>query len=190
MSRHLRGRMPREWYDLLKAWVATTVIFSILFSPDAVFRMLPTAAVIVALAFVGHELAHRYMARSYGCWAEFRSNDQMLVLGIFMSFLGFVFLAPGAVMFTGAVTEKQRGKISYAGPAVNLGLALLFGLINGMVPLGGLLGTAVVLGFKVNAWLAFFNLLPLPYFDGQKVWAWNRTVYAVSIGLSLALVFL
>ena len=36
-------------------------------------------------AFVLHELAHKFSARKYGCWAEFRASPSGLRFGVFLS---------------------------------------------------------------------------------------------------------
>jgi Zn-dependent protease len=51
----------------------------------------------------------------------------------------------------------------------------------------GLLRTVFIMGLTINALLAVFNLIPFAMFDGKKVYRWNRTVYYVTLGFSLAL---
>jgi Zn-dependent protease len=34
-----------------------------------------------------------------------------------------------------------------------------------------------VIGMEINAWLAFFNLIPWGNFDGFKVFHWNKKVW-------------
>ena len=51
----------------------------------------------------------------------------MLVLAILMSFFGFIFAAPGAVVIKASyIHPSKNGKISLAGPLTNIILALLF----------------------------------------------------------------
>jgi Zn-dependent protease len=50
----------------------------------------------------------------------------MLLLALGMSFLGFVFAAPGAVHIKGYINKMQNGIFSLAGPLMNLILALVF----------------------------------------------------------------
>ena len=78
------------------------------------------------MAFLLHELGHKLVAQKYGCQAEFRSFDQMLILAVIMSFFGFILAAPGAVLIQGRVSRKQNGIISATGPGVNLSLAVMF----------------------------------------------------------------
>ena len=109
-----------ELRDLLKAWVALSLAFAILLSPalfqfSFLFSFL-MAGVTVGLGFLLHEAAHKIVAQRYGCFAEFRSFDMMLVLALVMALFGFILAAPGAVMIRGSVSAAQHGKISAAGP--------------------------------------------------------------------------
>ena len=66
--------------------------------------------------------------------------------------------------------------ISAAGPATNMVLAVFFAvLLATPSPLLRLFGAT---GFLVNAMLGMFNMIPLPGFDGSKVLAWNKVIYA------------
>ena len=117
-----------EIKDILKAWIAVSIAFGILLSSsisDFYFKFI-IASLTVGVGFLFHELGHKVVAQRYGCFAEFRSFDNMLLLAIAMSFFGFVFAAPGAVMISGRVTASRNGKISAAGPLVNIALALIF----------------------------------------------------------------
>ena len=63
---------------------------------------LPVMLLGIGPAFVLHEIGHKIIAKKYGCWAEFRADPKGLRFGIMLSFfLGFVFMAPGAVMVSG-----------------------------------------------------------------------------------------
>ena len=56
---------------------------------------------------------------------EFRGS-QGLAFGVLLAaLLGFLFMAPGAVMVAGVVTRRQNGHIAVAGPLVNLGLFIV-----------------------------------------------------------------
>ena len=52
---------------------------------------------------------------------------QGLILAIVTAAFGFVFAAPGAVYIQGEyISKEENGKISIAGPLINIGLAILF----------------------------------------------------------------
>lgn len=169
-----------ELRDFLKAWAAISLSFSILITkttPIPFFSALLISAVTVGTGFLLHEIGHKIVAQRYGCFAEFRSFDQMLILAIFMSFLGFIFIAPGAVMISGFVSKARNGKISTAGPLTNVLLAILFFVIA-LNFKNGLVASISSYGFRINSWIALFNMIPLFNFDGKKILCWNKGVYA------------
>jgi len=143
----------------------------------------------VGTAFVLHELGHRYMATRYGAHARYQMWTIGLVAAILLAvFLDFVFAAPGAVYIYGKeLTRNQSGRVALAGPAVNILLCLLFALAAGTA-YGA--GDVLLVGARVNAFLAAFNLLPMDPFDGAKVMRWNKSMWAAAFALSAILVLL
>ncbi|MFP4000639.1 MAG: site-2 protease family protein [Thermoplasmata archaeon] len=139
----------------------------------------------VGTAFIFHELAHRKLARSYGCWAEFRMWRWGLMMALLFSFFGFVFAAPGAVMIRGNITRKQNGKISAAGPATNWVVGSLFLAASYVVGMSGMWLLHFILAFVayVNLFLGGFNLLPIGPLDGRKIFGWSVKNYILLAGL-------
>ncbi len=182
----------REIRDLIKAWLAISIAFGIVLRGSlgvSFYEVFIIAAVTVGTAFIFHEMGHKLVAQKYGCFAEFRSFDQMLILAVIMSFFGFVFAAPGAVMISGPVGIRRNGKISAAGPGVNIVLAVFFLSIL-LIPATGILFVIAFYGFFINSWIALFNLIPIGNFDGRKVLRWNKTVYGIMVAVALGLLFL
>ncbi|MEM2121524.1 MAG: site-2 protease family protein [Candidatus Woesearchaeota archaeon] len=171
-----RGFSSIEIKHLLLSWLIISVIFYNAFKIPIIYSLLT-----VGLGFLVHELSHRFVAKKQKLYAEYRADFLMLLVSFFISFAGIVFLAPGGVIILGNVTRKKNGIISLSGPLSNLVLAFLFLIIK--TPLSEY-------GFMINTWLAFFNLLPFPGFDGSKVLAWNKVIYAITAFFALALVFI
>ena len=175
----------KEIVDITKAWLAITVAFAIVLSKSELsfVQAVLVSAVAVGLGFLLHELGHKIVAQYYRCFAEFRSFDSLLLLAIAMSFFGFVFAAPGAVMIHGYVNKERNGKISIAGPAINIALALVFLILT------FIFGSNIVLmyGFRINVWLALFNMIPFGNFDGAKIFRWNKKLYFAFVALTFAL---
>ena len=142
------------------------------------------------LGFVLHELAHKFVAQHYGCIAEFRAFDKMLYLAVGLAaVIGWIFAAPGAVMIAGRISKNKYGKVSLAGPMVNIVFALIF-MGFSFLFVGEFVGKIIAFGFLINAWLALFNMLPVWVLDGKKVLSWNKTVYFITLGICIALVVL
>jgi Zn-dependent protease len=178
-----------ELIDLIKAWLAISIAFAILLrsslpSPNFLISFM-VASLSVGFGFIAHELAHKVVAQKYGCQAEFRSWDKMLILAVVMSFFGFIIAAPGAVMISGPVGKKRNGKISAAGAIANLIVAGLF-LSLLLIPVTGVFFLIARYGFMINTWLALFNMLPIGIFDGKKVLNWSKPVYATIVIVSIA----
>jgi Zn-dependent protease len=182
----------KEIRDLLKAWVAISLAFALVLRHGiglSFYQTFILSAVTVGTGFLLHEMGHKITAQRYGCFAEFRSFDLMLILAVLMSFFGFVLAAPGAVMISGPVGIRRNGIISAAGPIVNLALAFLFLLTFFMIPIG-LWRTIAFYGFFVNSWLALFNMIPIWNLDGAKVLRWNKKAYGAIVAAALLFLFL
>ncbi|MBU1201931.1 MAG: hypothetical protein KJ583_00400 [Nanoarchaeota archaeon] len=187
----------QEIHDLIQAWILLSLAFAILLSGGAFFSSIMItkfilAALTVGVGFLFHELAHKVMAQRYGCFAEFRASIQMLVLAIIMSFFGFLFAAPGAVIISGHVSKSQYGKIAVAGPIMNLIIVAIFGIL---LLVANYFSIAVLqsissYGIWVNAFLAFFNMMPFFVLDGKKVLQWSKKIYVAVIIPTAVVLFL
>ncbi len=181
----------KEINDLLKSWIAISLAFAIVFNRDlfssTFLSTLLMSSIVVGGAFLLHEMGHKFMAQKYNYWAEFRSFDKMLLLAILMSFLGFVFAAPGAVMIHGYhITKEKNGKISAAGPLVNFILALFFIILL----LLGINHEIVTFGIWVNILIGLFNMIPFGNFDGKKILSWDKKVYYSMLASGFVLLFI
>ena len=185
---------PRERRDLLIAWLAISIAFTLIYIrgginvAELVFFFV-MSLITVGVAFVLHELAHKFSAMRYGYWAEFQKDNQMLLVAVVMAALvGIVFAAPGATYIYGNATRTENGRISAAGPVTNLLLCIPFAALW---LLGGeLLAIVGLVGLRVNAMIATFNMLPISILDGRKVLAWNPAVFAVLMAASLGVLIL
>ena len=187
----------REEFDLFIAWIAISLAFAIIFlreigraDPVIALTFLALSLFTVGIGFILHEMAHKFTAMKYGFWAEFRKDNMMLVVAVALAALvGVVFAAPGATVIydtTGrGISREQNGKISAAGPIVNLLLCIPFaGLLiysSGGQSLNGTIIPIGTIGLQVNAMIAAFNMLPVSVLDGKKVWAWNKGIFLVLI---------
>lgn len=180
---------PDEIRELLKAWFALSLAFTIVqvgIGNHLFVNYFAISALTVGIAFLVHELSHKFLAQRYGCLAFFQAFNWGLVLAVAGSFFGFIFAAPGAVMIAGVVSQEENGKIAAAGPISNLILAAGFWV------LANIFGQNILFsaGFQINAWLAFFNLLPVWQLDGLKVMNWDTKIWGILIAVAGFLTFL
>ncbi len=142
-------------------------------------------------AFIVHELAHKFVARHYGCWAEFRADPNGLRTGVLIAFfIGFLFMAPGAVMVAGNVNRRQNGMIALAGPASNLVLWAIGLPAFLLFQNAGILSEIIFLWMAANSILGAFNMLPFGPLDGRKIKNWSEPVFWASLAIALGLVYL
>ena len=151
------------------------------------FEVLGISLIAVGPGFVLHELSHKFTARRYGYWAEFRMWPAGLLLALATSMIGFIFAAPGATYYSGLnVTKQESGKISIAGPLTNVAVALVF--VPLLVFAGGFWGYLGYYGVFINVWLALFNMIPIAMLDGAKVFSWSKSRWML-LFVPLAIIF-
>lgn len=150
-----------------------------------------TIAIIIALimSIVLHEMAHGYAADWLGdptARLQGRLSPNPLVhIDLLGSIIvpALLFISNAGILFGWAkpvpynpynLRDPKWGeaKVAAAGPAVNLGLALLFGLLIRFSDVLGLNAAFIELSsyiVYINILLAFFNLIPMPPLDGSKI---------------------
>ncbi|MEF8879926.1 MAG: site-2 protease family protein [Candidatus Thermoplasmatota archaeon] len=183
----------KEIFHLLIAMGVLTIAFAFALAPfpplshvDSVLFNLPLAFLAIATAFVCHELAHKYMGQKYGYRSEFRMYKMGLLLALFLGVAtGIVFAAPGAVRIFGNPNHEESGKLATAGPLTNIVIALM--ALGVMLISVGFVREIAFFVLFINAFLAFFNLLPFGPLDGRKVFRWNKIVWIVLIAISVTL---
>ncbi|GBF35890.1 site-2 protease family protein [Methanofervidicoccus abyssi] len=176
-----------EIRDLVISTVAIALIFAwpgrgfyIFNDPVFLYRFI-IAILIVGSSFIFHELAHRTVARYFGAYSEFRAWFEGLAIALILKILiGFTFIAPGAVyIFKDYLTSEESGIIALSGPLSNVFLAILFSVFSIFLPPFTIISHILYFGVYINLYLAAFNLLPVPPFDGFKVLSWNPIIWAI-----------
>jgi Zn-dependent protease len=163
--------------------------------PLEVLEVFLLTLLVIGTGFLGHELAHKFSAQRYGCWAEFKLWTVGAIMALLFAVISqgtFIFAAPGAVYiasrssyFGEGIDRKANGVISLVGPMVNIAAAAIFGTaLAGSTALG--FGDIVIghafhflrVGAQINIWLGAFNMIPFFILDGQKVYTWDRRIWA------------
>ena len=138
-------------------------------------------------SFLGHEIMHKLVSVRRGFYALFRIYPAGALVTLITAVLPIPFkvIMPGAVVFSGSAGPRDVGLIALAGPVFNISFAAV------------LLGLNLVTGYwmldaiaQLNLFLAFFNLLPIPPLDGEKVFRWSVKVWAAVFASALAFMLL
>lgn len=183
-----------EIRDLLISLVIIILVFSFRPFPHLGidFSKLPYFALIATVAFLFHELAHKFVAMRFGCMAIYKIWPIGIFYALALMSIGIPFVALGAIMiypyFFGRwgykekrLTTNESGLIAMSGPATNLFFAILFSLFLNN-------GRFFEMLVYVNAWIAFFNLVPIKPLAGTKILEWRIWVWGLMIAISGVLI--
>jgi Zn-dependent protease len=201
------GKFSRvEITQILISMGVLTFIFGLVFSGNNIyyalvgngfnFELLPFG---LGLAFLGiftafffHEISHKFMAQKFGLWAEYRMFSKGLTFAFLLGiFTPFVFAAPGAVMFMGGAKEHETGRIAMVGPLTNIIIAgVTYVLYIFVFFESAILAPVFAFICIINAFIAFFNLLPFGPLDGVKILRWNATVWIIMLIASISILML
>ena len=166
-------------------------LFVVMDDPSILITTLTLAFAAVMTGFLLHELAHKWMAQQYGCWAEYRGNKNGLYFALAMSAFGFLLAAPGAVMVSGRITDRQNGIIAAVGPLTNIAIAIvalpIYIFTAGLDWPISLLGELARFIIVINLILGGFNMIPVQPLDGSKVIMWSKPAYLGIIAAIFAL---
>ena len=142
------------------------------------------ALYITVPAIMLHELMHKFIALALGVKdAIFHASYFGLFLGVFLKLIHspFIMFVPGYVAITGA-SALQNTLTAFAGPAANL---LLFAgakiMLDRKKRLTRNQALLLYLTKQINLFLFIFNMLPIPPFDGSKVFAGIYTLITQAI---------
>lgn len=145
-----------------------------------------TWVVVITFSICCHEVAHAWMAAHEGdytaCRQGYLTLNPLKVMGpMSLIALAMFGVAWGAVPVNRAQFRRPASQflVSFAGPASNLILAVLFALLAGLVGSRGLRSEDLKDAYKMllyagtmsNLFLFLFNMLPLPMLDGWDVFA-------------------
>ncbi|MBI2134671.1 M50 family metallopeptidase [Candidatus Woesearchaeota archaeon] len=163
-SRFFR-RQPQEGYDPLSYYKKNPIIEDIKYG-----------AIIAAPAVVLHELTHKFVAMGFGAQATLHAPSlfgipygmYLLVIILIQMNFPLLFFVGGYVSHT-ALPPLASSIVAFSGPLTNLilwlvGISLIkYSLIDRKYY------KTIGLMAKLNLFFFAFNMIPIPGFDGSKV---------------------
>jgi|TARA_B100001094_G_scaffold83597_1_gene79944 Zn-dependent protease len=144
--------------------------------PEVLVLLIP----VLLFALVFHEFSHGWVANKLG--DPTAKNQGRLTLNpvahldpvgsMMILFVGFGWAKPVPVDSRYlADPRKDMMKIAFAGPASNLFLALVGGIIIRLTGYSGSLTSMLILFTQINISLAVFNMIPIPPLDGSQIFS-------------------
>lgn len=145
-------------------------------SPEVLVLLIP----VLLFALVFHEFSHGWVANKLG--DPTAKNQGRLTLNpiahldpigsMMILFVGFGWAKPVPVDSRYlANPRKDMMKIAFAGPASNLLLAFLGGILIRLTGYAGPLTSMLILFTQINISLAVFNMIPIPPLDGSQIFS-------------------
>ena len=145
-------------------------------SPEVLVLLIP----VLLFALVFHEFSHGWVANKLG--DPTAKNQGRLTLNpiahldpigsMMILFVGFGWAKPVPVDSRYlANPRKDMMKIALAGPASNLLLAFLGGILIRLTGYVGPLTSMLILFTQINISLAVFNMIPIPPLDGSQIFS-------------------
>ena len=145
-------------------------------SPEVLVLLIP----VLLFALVFHEFSHGWVANKLG--DPTAKNQGRLTLNpmahldpigsMMILFVGFGWAKPVPVDSRYlANPRKDMMKIAFAGPASNLLLAFIGGILIRITGYAGPLSSMLILFTQINISLAVFNMIPIPPLDGSQIFS-------------------
>jgi len=159
------------------AYLFSGFISKIPFRGNSLKETLIISAVVTAPAVILHELAHKFTAMILGYQATFYAFYNtfptlvLAVVSIGLRFINspFIFIVPGFVGIPLTSSPLETSIIAFAGPFTNLLIYLVAVVIIKTKKLTRKQLLIAHLTKRINIFLFFFNMIPIGFFDGYKV---------------------
>ena len=166
----------RELLDVVIMTVAVGYIFMDLFSRHPIGfdkRAFIFSCLVTAPALIAHELAHKFVALGFGLQATFHAAYFWLLLGIVLKMVrfSFIFFVPAYVSIGGAqLAPLASALIAFSGPFLNFVLFFVSWALLRQKRMKRSTFMLLHVTKQINLFLFVFNMLPIPFFDGMKVY--------------------
>ena len=192
--------------DEIRAYVVVGLAFAFILTfndwgTDAFDAMkgvanLAIAFVLVLISLFVHDLGHRLYAIKHGYKVKFKVGWLALLISVLICFVSasispdkYFKLFFGGGMALSIIPHRRLGKfgfradrrheatISVAGPVMSILFAALIGAVSSWFNLSGFVIDKLL---TFNVLYAVYTLLPIPPFDGFKLFWWSRLWWAFS----------
>jgi len=169
--------------ESLELLVAALLVSVVYLSVIPRWNLIPLVVGVV-VAFLTHELSHKFTAIKLGYIARFKLSKlgALLTLISAIPIIPIKMIAPGYVSIVSIgkfPSVKDEGLIALAGPLSNIILSILGTVSLLFLHEVSYISLMTLLFVKVNLDIALFNLMPLLMLDGEKIFRWNAFLWGL-----------
>ena len=182
-----------DWRDTLIAIVLLALIFAYDYkNPLSTPLYLPQALIAVAVVLLVNKIAHKLLAKRFGCTAYYKLWMPGVVFGLLLMLTGLKFPVIGAVVVapfafarwgfkSRRLSMTEEGLMGLVGPGANILLAIFLRCFPGLM--------LSYMSF-VSAYFAIFNLIPMKPLDGSKILFWKPLFWLFLVIINILLFFI
>jgi len=193
------GETSEAWH-LLAALLGVSIVWWIqILCTRGSLTLIPILFAVVAISLLAHELSQKLAARWLGHETTFKAWGSGLLLGWLLALVGGFFPVYGSTYVKQLdwwydPKRDMAGIIFAIGPLVSLAFAFAFWTLLTLTASNLLVASGKV-GYTINLFIVIFNLIPIQaaggfVWDGKKILAWNKTIWATLVITTSALIIL
>ncbi|MFH1409857.1 MAG: hypothetical protein ABIH34_08160 [Nanoarchaeota archaeon] len=155
--------------------------------------------ILVAISFLTHQLVQKLVSVFAGYRSEYKVWGWGVIIALLFSFVmkGAWFVIPVGGVFVYHLAIHRIGQFRYglsgyysmliavSGPLANIVLALIFKLLFLLTD-----ATFLLTAMKINLWMAFWFILPVPPLNGGTAFFGGRSTYTFFFGFIIAAIIM
>ncbi|MBE6487134.1 MAG: hypothetical protein E7Z86_00210 [Methanosphaera stadtmanae] len=191
-----------EIKHLLLSFIAVTIIFSIHltnkyhWSTNEFITVLPLTLIVFVISLILRTFIQKKIALDYRYTIQYKLYSYGLIFSIITMIFNIIVLIPSYIdygLYERMISDNEKYKISLVGPVFNIILAVIFMIILliikpyfslNIVDINFYIMLAAIIGFNVNSYMSFFNLIPFVVTDGLNLFNYKTSVWIILIVLS------
>jgi hypothetical protein len=139
---------------------------------DVLWEDIKYAALAAGPAVILHELAHKFVAIAFGAQATLYAPYGFYLIVILLKLIGFPFLFfVGGMVYHTSLSALPSALVALAGPFTNFLIWFSLTILMNKNKIKSKYYIYTVPLAKISLFLAIFNMIPLPGFDGFSFFA-------------------
>lgn len=191
-----------EIKHLLLSFIAVSIIFSIHltnkfhWSLNEFIPVLALTLIVFVISLIVRTYIQKKIALKYRYTIQYKIYSYGLIFSIITMIFSILVLLPSYIdygLYERMISDNDKYKISTVGPIFNIILAVIFMIILliikaytsfDLVNVNFYIMLTAIIGFNVNSYMAFFNMIPFVVTDGLSIFNHKTSVWIILIVIS------